>query len=665
MPSDREQFALEDLDINDGVLFDLEDLGFKAATPKPALASNPAADGDLLIEEPHFNNAEFNPRVRIVPQVDMDTALEAHGLILDKLQKAGRSEGGLPIPWTPAGSTRQYTAWALLGEIADLPITPTGDLAGWFINSPVLQFKLTCQPFLERPERQVLAPVESAGPLHQVFIPDIDGDVPAAARAFFTDKAGQTRQHLEWGQEILEEEFGADLLIDSDDLTAVAGAAHTHVGAGEVHDPNSFGANVIKATLQPSAITIAKTKDLAHVGSFRLKARAFAAAGASFQALCQVGDGALRAVRQDWVEAPIADAPCEIDLGEVDMEQLPEQTQRSEIRILGKGTSKVAAEIDYLLLIPTRRYGIARAPAVHETPGALVAEDSFDQTAGALTGKEAPLGGKWEGSGDADDFQVTGSGSVQRTAVSDAIATGRNAFLSGASYTNITVQGRLSIPAPSSPNYYRLHGVQARYTATTKKVIAALQANPASSGSWTAYVFLKDTNTSIGFGTLPFDVAGQDVDIRLQVNADGRWRLWVNGTQIKAGQDSRLATGGEMATGKIGLYDENGPATAATRLYREFFAFVPTIRAVCFSGRKVEISSERQQRQAEAGGTVWGEVPFYRGGGLYLDPAGDAGAVNRVVAKLRRGDLETDQDVGIADKAQLEIWATERFLAPR
>ncbi len=40
--------------------------------------------------------------------------------------------------------------------------------------------------------------------------------------------------------------------------------------------------------------------------------------------------------------------------------------------------------------------------------GAFTARDEFDQTAGALTGKVAPVGGTWAGAGDADDFSEGG-----------------------------------------------------------------------------------------------------------------------------------------------------------------------------------------------------------------------------------------------------------------
>jgi hypothetical protein len=665
MASEREGFVVGGLNLNDGVTFDLEELGFKPATARPLWSSNPDADGDLLTQEPTYGPAEFNPRVRVGPQVNMDTALAAHGQIVDVLQRAARTDGGVPVEWTPAGSNRTYTGWALLGEISDLPVTATGDLAGWFFNSPVLSFKLTCKPFFERPEKQVLAGVESTAPFQTAYISGVEGDVPAEARMIVTDKAGQVRQHLEWGQEVLEKEAGApNLLIDSDSLIAVGGAQAEHVGAGEFHNASGSGPNVIKATLSPTAIVMARTGDIANIGSFRLKLRVCVQEpGVKFQAHYQVGDGPFRAAKQDWVEPPMNGTykPCEIDLGEVTFEAVEKGTQRAEVRFVAKtdGGSKWG-EIDYLGLIPTRRYGVARAPALYETPTAYVARDPFDQPAGALTGKVAPLGGTWEGSGDPADFQVTGSGAAQRTEVGDEFETGRSAFLSGASYKDITVQGTVEIPAGRG-YFFNHYGVMARRSTTVNKVLGLIAPEGAR---WWAGVYVKSPNFPLAGDWIPFPVAGREVDLRLQVNADGRYRFWVDGVLVLAGQDSSLATGSTYETGKIGLFDVNASASVGTRAYKELAAFVPTLRAVCYANKGLEVRSDSQQREASEG-SAWGDMPHYRGADFYLDPAGGVGRVNRIAVKMRRGDLVTDQDTNISDKQRLEVWAKPRFLVPR
>ena len=43
-----------------------------------------------------------------------------------------------------------------------------------------------------------------------------------------------------------------------------------------------------------------------------------------------------------------------------------------------------------------------------------IARDGFNQTAGALTGKTADVGGTWTGAGDTDDFNVCANGNITR-----------------------------------------------------------------------------------------------------------------------------------------------------------------------------------------------------------------------------------------------------------
>ena len=52
-------------------------------------------------------------------------------------------------------------------------------------------------------------------------------------------------------------------------------------------------------------------------------------------------------------------------------------------------------------------YGVLRAPLSADYGVAVYpGRDEFNQSAGALTGKTAQVGGVWVGAGDADDFNV-------------------------------------------------------------------------------------------------------------------------------------------------------------------------------------------------------------------------------------------------------------------
>jgi hypothetical protein len=197
----NEALVFDGLAVNDEVNFALEVLGFTPAKKQAQFIDNPDADGGALAYEPNYTNSEFLLKVRIVPQATMDTALTKWGELQAKLQKASRyrDKGGIPLVWTPAGSTRSYTFYVLLGEISELPITVEGDLAGWFISSPVIQVKLTCRPFGYLAERTILAEKANATPLQEITLEGVGGDVPAEGRLIVTEKAATDRRHLEWG----------------------------------------------------------------------------------------------------------------------------------------------------------------------------------------------------------------------------------------------------------------------------------------------------------------------------------------------------------------------------------------------------------------------------------------------------------------------------------
>jgi hypothetical protein len=225
-----EGFILDGFNLNDGNgSLVLEALEFIQAAKKPQWAENSSADGDLLVEEAHYTNSYFTHKVRFIGE-DMDEALALMGQLTDKLQKAERmaARGGIPMLWTPAELSTTYTWWPLLGEYTEIPITPTGDLAGWFLALPVVSFKLTCRPFGYKPERVAVAPVQSALPVQAVLIPDVGGDVAAEARAILTDKAGQDRRHLEWGLDQVDGEQATNLITNPKsaiDATSWAGVS--------------------------------------------------------------------------------------------------------------------------------------------------------------------------------------------------------------------------------------------------------------------------------------------------------------------------------------------------------------------------------------------------------------------------------------------------------
>jgi len=126
-------------------------------------------------------------------------------------------------------------------------------------------------------------------------------------------------------------------------------------------------------------------------------------------------------------------------------------------------------------------------------------------------------------------------------------------------------------------------GVVMRHSTSSKFVSATLDSYQGSTR--TNYItFSRVAPVAGGTGIqvpAPSDLqAGISVfyTIRLQVAASGEWQIWfweTGGSPLSApymtGQDSTLATGGELDTGKVGLIDWNDGSTTS-RLYDSFSA---------------------------------------------------------------------------------------------
>jgi hypothetical protein len=674
MTSDLEQVVLSELDLNDQLTFSLEDLVFVPAEKKVKWAESPNADGAVLVEESHYGAAFFELLIRVVPAADTDTALAAVGTLMDKLQGCEQTEGGSPVEWTPNDSTRTYTAYGLVGEIVEVPITVRGDLAGWFVKAPILKVKLTCRPFLYTEERVVLAPVESKEPLQVIYLKDIGGDVPAEARAVITDKAAQTHRFVEFGQDVVESEAAPNLSLEADtDLTVEGLLGKLAVASG------SISGEVVEVTLSQTPVAICSTGPISHVGSFRVKCRGkVEGEGAYFRASYRVGDSTW--VTLPWVSITgdlnffVQNDWFEVDLREAFLEEVEKGQQVSEVRIEGKvstNQSNCLAYIDVLDLMPTRRYGVARAPIDFGTPTALLIADSYSQSpGGAATGLKADVGGIYAAATNSDttDFNVS-EGKLVRTAVSDTGTVGAGTsplkgrgigvpveLADGAVGLDFEINLTSGIPVA--------FGFIVGYTGEKSYTAVLIETNFFGGSLWvrdyTKTLRLKSLSSTlpgIGLvvGKLIVGVTGNTISVYVATGA--------NGVVVRELTLENPAFG---VKGKAFVYDENQTPTACTRRYDNLRVWKPEIAPVRFANQSVELRHDGVERE-DSTGNFWAPVPEYRGSGLYLDPAGDQGLINRLAIKSRRNDLklEPDSSAGLEDKRALEVLVSERFLVPR
>ena len=90
-------------------------------------------------------------------------------------------------------------------------------------------------------------------------------------------------------------------------------------------------------------------------------------------------------------------------------------------------------------------------------------------------------------------------------------------------------------------------------------------------------------------------------------------------------------------------------ATAATRTYDNFAAWIPTPDAVTFASRSTQLTTDGHYR-LDSGGTAYGPVSIrHRQTSRRLPVGGLEGRTTQVFLKASRGDFDQLPDTGIDD----------------
>lgn len=674
----NEALTLDDLELNDGTTYTLEAVDFP---PPPRLVEwvrSVDSDGSLLSREPPTDNREITARVRVEPQSTMDLALAQISAITDKLEEAQRNPGGIDLVWTPADSTLSTTFKVLRGEITDMPVTVAGDGAGWFVRAPVVTIKLTCLPFGYGTE-VVGTPTSSTDPVVTVELTGVTGDVPALARVIVTDNASKDRRLVRAGLESRHYPTSSppSLIVDSDSLTPAAGASSTtRTGA---YDPGASGSSVIRLTLATQAAEVCSTGNLSHVGNFRAFARVMAyspdptASRAFVRLAWRDGDGPFRAnayaTPPAMADVDHANNWAEVDLGVITIPERVLGLQRWAGRIEAYATgADLTLDVDYLYLIPCGEgYGEATASYTYEAGSPVARDDFAGRTAGdALTVASAPLGGAWSTSGATTDFTAAdGPGAtdetITRATTSDSSS--RLAIIGSTSWSSIEVG--VGYRGSAEVGGSRHHGVIARYVDASNYLRLSHQSTTNDKDVWLEKIISGAPTRLLEIGTaMPINTW---LGLRLVVFASGHgiatW-LDASGNTLDSREfaDSDLASGGPLATGKVGIIDRNGSAIASTRYYRNFYAAAPPAEAiVCYSGQSIEFRHDGTLRE-DPTGTYWGHPPAARAGVPTIPCAGTRDRKTRIAVVARRNNTRVNPDDQIADSTTVQVNYIPRVL---
>jgi len=698
--SPLERLKLGAVELNDESRFTVESLTFTPAAKKPLFATNADSDGEALVRESHYTNANFELKVRISPQSTVALGIAKLGELTDAIQACEKIEGGQALEWTPATTAAAYTGYVLSAEVTGIPIEVEGDGAGWLLGAPVVTIKLTCRPFFYTPERTVLAAVESgAEPLQVRYISGVKGDVPAEARLIVKDTATQDRRFAQWGRDVVISEMNPPLILSAKSGltgTGFSGESKTRSGA-------YLEEKVLRGTAVSQATTLCGTGRIEHVGSYGIYLRVFAtSAAARFRISYRNGDGPL--IPLEWKQPTVVNGWADIFMGEVSLDAVKLGTQTSEVRVEQKATTgRPANDVNFLLLMPTTEASGYGRGVVSSLTTALIAYDNFEGAAGNLESQALgyPTTTTWamiNKTGE-NGLKVNASHYAERVKVSDAsLDVGCFAFAGTSKFSDVIVSAY--VEASEYTKGKLRQGVLARAQATEAAnncLFGVVEQELDSESYLRNYlrVIKRIGGVSTVLGSAPIGgtstasgllSSGNPFRIVLTINGSGAWSAaayvggpagavrGIGGAAISgsttpiaelAGQDPAFATGGSLAEGKVGLYDAWTSASANSRAYDGFEVVGAEVSGrVCYSGKQVEFNSQGCLRQ-DSTGTYEGPPPVYRGAGFYLEPAGELGLINRMAVRMRRTDIAVEEDTVAIDKQSVEIKVTERYLVPR
>lgn len=657
-------------------------LGFPEPAVKAQYATSFDVEGSVPADDHQYENREITIPLRVT-SASASALATAIGDLRAKQAKINRERGTLKVT-APSGAVRVYDLVEAHGA---------EELHNAFVHSHRTEGQLAfkARPFGRGTPSAYSAVSETTLPCLVTTFADVGGDVDALGELLIEDLSGVDQWKFWIGLDEHDAASTAGLFYEAEALTPLGSSALAAGATGASGTSN----NVVRNTaLVPTWQAILSTEHavdghLTHVepDGFRVLGRLYRPTGntgeVSVRLEWAVGDFTRRTLNA-ITTYDADDREGVFTLADFGTVYLPEPLRgdaRWEGRLLARSTV-VGDEIDVdcLFLIPARVYAEIEARLQFETPSDFEARDEFDHTTGNLSDKTAPVGGAWDGFGDAADFTMdTARAVAQRVINADAnVWDGRYAVLAGTSAMTATaVQADAeSVTAPPAGSQELEMGVLARYTDDDNHLRAVIGPRlvPIPGGSEVAWaaavkkrVLATDTTlAAVKLGPLS-QAPGISWSLRLLVMPSGRFALWaftgaVAGEPILVGEDSQLATGGALASGKVGLYDANiSVSVNPTRRYDNFLTFVPAAVAACFANQSLEYRHDGAIRE-DSGGTIWSPITV-DGRHLRIPPAGPEDRTSRLIVKGTRNDPATMSDPAI-DDLRATLTVTPRYLGP-
>jgi hypothetical protein len=554
-------------------------------------------------------------------------------LIQDLFVQANRKKGGI-IETLPDGEPITY-----LIESIHITAVSEDHVPRKLIR---IEFEFACRPY------GLLAPIQLVvghalnGPVDAIDLAAVPGHVDALADVELTDISGQARRDIEWG--IAEKYAPTDPMIIDQVAFNTTGFAGFHFGP------------VVTCQTDTNWIAAFGIDPQQHIGRYRIKLRvAFTSLNGAVRLIWQKGNGEYRCNYDNINRPTLAGQQMEVDLGVIESES----SWRGRIEIMGlNGIAGETTNFFKIIVMPADRRGRTRLTRVEKTtPSNFLVSDRFNQAAANLTGQTSSSGHIWSGIGSSTDWQID---EVQHVATRIAFDTGLDNgrwCMLGSNQTNIAVKSDIA----HHGSIYGRFGVLARF------VDAALGGTWlglfAVYGDWNGGIQLRKRvgggATELIQGWWKWLPPNTGWTLYLWVFDNGAWTAAVGAgggiTVLGRGIDTDLASGGPLASGKVGIYGANTDVNGYSVTMNNFASWVPTAGEVLPAGGSLHITSEK----ATIGLT---DDVLYEGDRLKIPPATYNADQSRLVIKQDRSDLTLFPPTDAGDDLLANVTVTPRVL---
>lgn len=267
--------------------------------------------------------------------------------------------------------------------------------------------------------------------------------------------------------------------------------------------------------------------------------------------------------------------------------------------------------------------------------------DSFDQTAGNLTGKVTKVGAQtwtaYMASTSGVDFTVDATNHIATRSVQDTSSTptrdGRGLTAGTSSYGAVTATADIRWAQSGLPSSGPTTGTGILFRSVSTPSLTGMvvaRSITAPIGDHLGYTIGITTGGS-GSGSIAF-AANTWYTMTLSVSTSGRLQAWWNvrgaalGSPVLDITDARLAGGGTMQTGKVGIYDENLSGVTFARDVDNFNVY----------GSDVELIPGSAGYSCEPWWMTGGNTPFLH----YFEASDGQFAVQSMVCNVI-GDVDT------------------------